>query len=415
MRTRTIAALVASMSLTPGLAIAQPTVKSLYVTNNVGSPGNLAAFSVDPNGLLTSLGNYPAGFNPQGVALTPDGRYAVVINGTISATTEEVFALPLNADGTAGPSAPPSLYPDGNLSLNITVDGWIIIPSALIDGITSSFVNTSGRVQEVDRAFAGTSPWCVASTPDGRFVYAGGSGSSNLYSFAMNQATGDLTPIGSPQASTTLFALVAHPTLPILYASTGLQNVIQKYDIQMDGTLVFDDGFPSGATSCVEFAIHPEATYLYICHVVSDALTVVPINPDGTLGASIQTIPIGSDIRDVVTDGSFVYVTDESSISGSPVGVIVYKIGPDGLLSQVAPAVMTNGGRPQYMALWTPPSVECDGDTNGDNVVNFTDLNTVLASFGVMGDGLPGDVNGDDVVNFTDLNIVLANFGNTCG
>ena len=116
-----------------------------------------------------------------------------------------------------------------------------------------------------------------------------------------------------------------------------------------------------------------------------------------------------------MTDGEFVYVTDESSISGSPVGVLVYEIGPDGLLSQVGPAVPTNGGRPQYMALWTPPSVECDGDTNGDNVVNFTDLNTILAEFGMMGDGLAGDVNDDDIVNFTDLNVVLANFGNICG
>lgn len=411
---RTSAALVAGLSLTAGLAFAQPSVKSLYVTNNVGSPGNVAAFSVDPNGVLASLGNSPAGFNPQGIALTPDGRYAIVINGTQNDVVEEVFALPLNADGSIGAPAAPVLYPDGNLSLDVTSDGWIIIPSVDIDGATSSFVNAMGQVQEVDRVFAGTFPWFAESTPDGRFAYVCGSGASNLYGFSVNQATGELTPTGTPQGSVSIFALVAHPTLPILYGSTGLQNLIQKYDIQPDGSLVFDNGYPSGATSCVEFAIHPEGTYLYVCHVVSDALTVLPINPDGSLGASIQTIPIGSDIRDVVTDGEFVYVTDESSISGSPVGVLVYKIDASGTLSQVGPAVPTNGGRPQFMALWTPPSVECDGDTNGDNLVNFTDLNAVLAEFGLTGDGLAGDVNDDDVVNFTDLNIVLANFGNMC-
>ncbi len=57
---------------------------------------------------------------------------------------------------------------------------------------------------------------------------------------------------------------------------------------------------------------------------------------------------------------------------------------------------------------------ECVGDTNGDGIVNFTDLNTVLASFGQSGEGLPGDVNGDGIVNFTDLNEVLANFGTDC-
>lgn len=56
----------------------------------------------------------------------------------------------------------------------------------------------------------------------------------------------------------------------------------------------------------------------------------------------------------------------------------------------------------------------CPGDTNGDSLVNFADLNTVLAQFGQTGVGLPGDTNADGVVNFADLNLVLANFGNSC-
>ncbi len=60
------------------------------------------------------------------------------------------------------------------------------------------------------------------------------------------------------------------------------------------------------------------------------------------------------------------------------------------------------------------PLASCTGDTNGDGVVNFSDLNTVLAAFGQTGQGIPGDVNQDDIVNFTDLNIVLANFGVDC-
>jgi hypothetical protein len=56
----------------------------------------------------------------------------------------------------------------------------------------------------------------------------------------------------------------------------------------------------------------------------------------------------------------------------------------------------------------------CAGDTNGDLVVDFTDLNTVLASFGQSGADLPGDLNGSGTVDFADLNEVLANFGQTC-
>ena len=58
--------------------------------------------------------------------------------------------------------------------------------------------------------------------------------------------------------------------------------------------------------------------------------------------------------------------------------------------------------------------VPCLGDTNGDGIVDFADLNTVLAQFGQSGARLTGDVNDDGVVNFADLNIVLANFGIVC-
>jgi hypothetical protein len=53
------------------------------------------------------------------------------------------------------------------------------------------------------------------------------------------------------------------------------------------------------------------------------------------------------------------------------------------------------------------------GDTNGDGVVNFVDLNAVLSSFGSSGSpGFdPGDVDADGDVDFADLNTVLSNFG----
>jgi hypothetical protein len=57
---------------------------------------------------------------------------------------------------------------------------------------------------------------------------------------------------------------------------------------------------------------------------------------------------------------------------------------------------------------------QCPGDTNGDNIVNFADLNTVLSSFGQTGAGIAGDVNGDEIVNFADLNLVLSVFGSEC-
>ena len=72
---------------------------------------------------------------------------------------------------------------------------------------------------------------------------------------------------------------------------------------------------------------------------------------------------------------------------------------------------------PRELARWNlclDTVTPCEGDTNGDNIVNFADLNAVLTSFGQAGKGLPGDVNGDNQVDFADLNVVLSNFGMNC-
>lgn len=57
----------------------------------------------------------------------------------------------------------------------------------------------------------------------------------------------------------------------------------------------------------------------------------------------------------------------------------------------------------------------CPGDTNGDALVTFPDLNQVLSQFGQAGAGLAGDIDADGDVDFQDLNYVLSNFGRNCG
>jgi hypothetical protein len=53
------------------------------------------------------------------------------------------------------------------------------------------------------------------------------------------------------------------------------------------------------------------------------------------------------------------------------------------------------------------------GDTNGDGVVDFEDLNNVLGSYNQTGAGLVGDVDDDGDVDFEDLNIVLGSYNQT--
>ncbi|MEQ8745783.1 C39 family peptidase [Pyruvatibacter sp.] len=60
-----------------------------------------------------------------------------------------------------------------------------------------------------------------------------------------------------------------------------------------------------------------------------------------------------------------------------------------------------------------PPA--CPGDADGNGVVDFDDLNLVLAHWtNFVPPGQFGDVTGDGFVDFDDLNLVLANWGNVC-
>lgn len=60
------------------------------------------------------------------------------------------------------------------------------------------------------------------------------------------------------------------------------------------------------------------------------------------------------------------------------------------------------------LALTCPAWAATGPDLSGDGVIDSTDLNIVLASFGT---GPGGDVNGDGKTNSADLNLVLAAFG----
>ena len=61
-----------------------------------------------------------------------------------------------------------------------------------------------------------------------------------------------------------------------------------------------------------------------------------------------------------------------------------------------------------------PAALCCDGDADGNGLVNFGDLAAVLSDFGDTGYATPGDVNVDGRVDFGDLALVLSRFGTSC-
>ncbi len=127
----------------------------------------------------------------------------------------------------------------------------------------------------------------------------------------------------------------------------------------------------------------------------------------GVIQATTFTQPAGS------------LVADNAAPAGGSIRVLRVTVnGTVGGGSSSVELGLPNGLTRVYSIPLAVATVQCPGDTNGDGVVDFIDLNNVLSSFGIA-QGQPGyipgaDVNNDMVVDFLDLNIVLSFFGVSC-
>lgn len=355
---RSLAAVVALLSIA-AISGGQPLQKTLFVTNNVGSPGSVSSFRVNDNGTLTLAGVFNnVGVNPQDCALSADGTRLMILNAT-AAESETVYTARVNGDGTIVVNPIPAVVGDGPLACFATTNDLLLVPSATADNLTSFRINFNSLTQ-VSQAFAGAFPTKPIATIDNKFAYTIGSASPNDVCHFTLDPLGVLTfQNGTDIAGGGGFGAAMHPAGDTLYVSTGLQNLILRYTININnGTIALAGSHSSGGppnNSAVEIAIHPAGTYLYVCHVVSDTLSVLRVNPDRSLSTTGLTYDIGSDIRDVVTDGEFVYVTDESTLDPG-VGVLVYDIENDGSLTLLSGPTPTGGVRPQFMQIFHRPA-----------------------------------------------------------
>ncbi|MDQ2987014.1 MAG: beta-propeller fold lactonase family protein [Armatimonadota bacterium] len=331
-------------------APAQGSNPLLFVTNNVG--GTVSTFSRGTDGSLAFIGAYPAGTNPQDCGLSLDGRNLVVINATAQ-TTEDIYTFVVNADGSLTRSEPPSTITDGPLSLAVSATNFALIPSATGDSLTS-FEIIGDNTTFVQSVPAGTFPSKILAAPNSRLAFLTDSSAREIRTFTLSE-TGLLQQTDIDVIfGGSLQGLAIAPNGLTLYSSTALTNHVYWLNVDYANNAIYEASSAfSGGNSCVELAVHPQMTFLYVCNVVSDTLTVMPVLQNGGLSGSIFSYDIGNDIRDVVTDGRYVYVTDESSAFTSPVGVVVFRIESNGSLTRLDTHV-TNGSRPQHMQLWDP-------------------------------------------------------------
>ncbi len=261
----------------------------------VGADGSLSP--------ITCPGSNCSAADPQGEAVTPNGRFLYT-----GAFTGDISAFSIAADGSLS---------------------QIPCPSGC---------NVNGDVEQ------------LAITPDGRFLYAPvredhSTSAGNIAVFAI-AADGSLSRVPCP-ASDCATPTNQFPTVPVvtpdgkfLYVTTpglGVSDTVLIFRIASDGTLV---PVPCPGTVCNTVSgpsgasLTPDGRYLYVSNRVDGTVSAFAIGSDGTLtpipcpGANCDT-GFGPAVLAVSPNGRFVYTANSDAT------VSVFSIAADGSLTPV--------------------------------------------------------------------------------
>jgi 6-phosphogluconolactonase len=349
------------------------TVDYLYLLSSKNNPGQINVYRVDSQtGALTQIPNspYPAGRNPVGLVITPDGTTLYAINHddntiesfgigtdaklypehTYTTPGSEPVAIGINPAGTflfvvdfyqtiftdlnPGPGSI-SVYP-------ISAGG--VLGTAGADSASAPVSQTLPNGQTTNYYPLDNAPSAINVLPNGNTVYITetlasadtgcNAGQGGLVALSVS-SVGVLAPVtGSPYcAGQTPSAIASHPAGSYLYVTDSAQNDILGYNVQADGSLT---AFTSGPIAAGSFpssiVVEPRGLFLYITNRNAPNIQSYSIASGTGIPTSTGQYPTGAFPQCVIVDPNlerFVYSAD---FGGA--GITGYQLDPTtGLLT----------------------------------------------------------------------------------
>lgn len=376
----------------------------------------------------TVLGHVDTGDRPQGVAITPNGQYALVANtdangaqGTVSVidmatravlTTLNIVTRPVHI----------RISPDSLTAYVLTVAGTDRIHFVNIAGAASSVIGTQ---------------------------LSGQTGSAFGYTFTETSGI-ELSPDGSLLAVCVSFddqirfidtatrAIVANVTVgdfPIRVAFSPSGNRAYVSNAFTNNVSVINvNGASSSVIATVPtvgrpLTLHPDAAgqFVYIGTVgtgsggggvrVLDAATNTIVR---TIAFAGQDGPRDAHLSEV-DDTLYVVSSEAQFVKISAAGAASAIVEQMAMTSSPSDMAFSESQRTAVAALPIPDGVDllgdvppCVGDLDGNGTVDLADLTMLLSQFGSFGPGLPADIDADGDVDLADLTLLLSNFGTVC-
>ena len=379
-------------SLSASLSATAEGQNFLYTISNIAGENSIVGYRVESDGTLVELDGspFPTGgsgsgvviFNQAGIVASEDGKYVFAINqGSSTLTIFEVMPNGYLKRLRGSPFPTGGIFPV-SLALN---DDLLYVSHAGADFMaTCAFCNIQGHriamTGDILRAFPlqdavvsfdtlpPAVPFAIGFNPEGttlvasRFPFADNPAPfSNIDTFQVNAATGELTPApGSPLVTQDPepAGFAFRPSNPSQLLLTNIvalgeqSGTLTSYLLADTGQLtpIFDTSFSSGdqqATCWVDFT--GDGKYAFATNTFSDSITTYAVDEAGLLELlEIEPVPNDSPIPAfpleivVSDDDRFVY-----TINGQGAFVAAYSTS-DGLLEPLAqqPAPLPAGSVP---------------------------------------------------------------------
>ena len=286
-------------------------------STNLGA-NTITSYGIDPDtGLLTGSGSVATGTGPQSLTIDTQKRFVYVANSVSNSI---------------------SAFTIGNVTGSLTA----------LPAITGNPFS------------AGSTPVALAADPQGEYLYAANGGSDNISVYAINTASGSLSPLTAPVptgaagVTQTPASMVADPTGSYLYVANSASGTVSIFSISIGtGTLALIGTVSTGGVSPKSVSIDSTDHFLFVANLGSNNVSVFTLDP--TTGQPTINPTTGQYTSPVVVSSAspvnlaaysaaggltFLYVVNRDSNTVSEFGV-----GTGGRLSSLGAAVAT-GNQP---------------------------------------------------------------------
>jgi YVTN family beta-propeller protein len=286
----------------PAAVAVSPDGRKFYVAYR----GNERVSVVRAATLVNSVSRAIVGGRPRSIAVSPDGKriYVAAVNiGVLileAATASEIGRVSLAIDGSLDNPQGTAISPDGRLLAvsNAMAGGSVTIYTISGDTLTASAVHTLSP---------GQVPLGVAFAPDGSQAYVAaadpGAGGDSLRVF--DPATGALVddePVGDMPT-----AVAVHPNGDLVFVTNQISGSVSVYNANPQTRFVVNTVLVGAQPTGI--AVTPDGARVYVVNQGSDSLSEL----DGATGAVIgMPFPLSGDAPLAIAinpNGTTAYVT----------------------------------------------------------------------------------------------------------